>query len=225
MLIVSVVLGLAAAGLMWNQTRGSNVMVFQLTGSAQPGDTLRAVIRPVGIAQSTYASMASVVPTVELQDFVANTPVVRQVQPGEFVTFDMLLQSAGERLAISPGMRAVGVDVGTAGQAVGFLLRPGDLVDVIATVPGRAQLEARHVLQARRVVAVDQQYRLEDSAFLQNRTFSSVTLEVTPTEAQQLEVYRTVVSDGFLLSLRPEGEAELVNTPGTPVPVSAVQFQ
>ncbi len=215
LLIFAVVLGIVAVVLLQidqRRTRGGTVYVFRATRAVEPPGTLQGAVEVVGIPANTYAPMRSQVPTRELEAWVTTTPVVRELNAGETITFDALQKSADEGLRIGAGMRAVGLEVQSA-QAVGYLIRPGDLVDVLATVPEAERIVAKHVLQARRVLAVDQQYRLEDSAFLQNRTYSTVTLEVTPGQAEVLEAYRGIVRTGFSLSLRPRGELDVVQTP------------
>jgi len=215
LLIAAAVLGLLAISLLqleaW-RTRGGTVYVFKATRNVQPPNTLNGAVVVVGIPGNTYEAMQSQVPTRDLQSWVVSTPVVRPVRAGETITFDALQKSASAGLKIQPGMRAVAVEV-AAVQAVGYLIRPGDYVDILGTVPDEKNLVTRHLLQAKHVLAVDQQYRLEDSAFLQSRTYSTVTLEVTPAEAEMLEAYRAVVRNGFSLSLRGRGDLETVQTP------------
>ncbi len=219
LMISAVVLGLIAVTLLqveaW-RTRGGTVYVFKATKNVDPPSTLRGAFDVVGMPANTYEAMRTQVPTVDLQSWVGNTPVVRPVHIGETITFDALQKSAEPGLKIAPGMRAVGIDVQGA-QAVAYLVRPGDYVDVLGSVPDEKMLVTRHLLQAKRVLAVGQQYRLEDSAFLQNRTYSTVTLEVTPAEAERLEAYRTVARTGFSLALRPPGDLQPVQTPGYPI--------
>lgn len=219
LLIIAGVLGVIAVVLLqveaW-RSRGGTVYVFRATRNVEPPATLRGAYEVVGVPANSYDAMRSQVPTTELESWVGSTPVVRPVRVGETITFDALQKSADAGLAIAPGMRAVAIDV-QAAQAVGYLVRPGDLVDVLGTVPTDKLLVTRHLLQAKRVLAVDQQYRLEDSAFLQNRTYSTVTLEVTPAEAEALEAYRAQVRTGFSLALRPRGDVQTVQTPGYPV--------
>jgi len=159
--------------------------------------------------------MRATVPTADLEAWVANAPTLREVRAGQTITFDMLQKSA-DGLRITPGMHAVAIEV-QAAQAVGYLIRPGDYVDVLGTVPHEKDLVTKHLLQVKHVLAVDQQYRLEDSAFLQHPSYSTVTLEVTPEEAEVLEAYRMMVKGGFSLSLRPRGDLEKVETPSYPI--------
>jgi pilus assembly protein CpaB len=219
LLIVAGVLGVAAVGLLqvesW-RTQGGTVYVFRATRNVTPPATLSGAYEPVGIPRNSYDAMASTVPTRDLERWVSATPLVRPVRAGDTITFDVLQKAADSGPQIQPGMRAVGIEVGEA-QAVGFLIRPGDLVDVLGTVPEAQATITRHLLQAKRVLATDQQYRLEDSAFLQNRSYNTITLEVTPAEAEAIEAFRTQVRDGFALSLRPKGDVEVVTTPGYPI--------
>jgi Flp pilus assembly protein CpaB len=214
-LIIAGVLGLLLQLDSW-RTRGGTVVVFRATRNVQPPATLRGAYEAVGLPRSSYDVMASQVPSNELERWVSTTPVVRPVRAGETITFDALQKAADAGPQIGAGMRAVGLDV-QAAQAVGFLIRPGDHVDVIGTLRQAQATVTKHLLQARKVLAIDQQYRLEDSAFLQSRTFNTVTLEVTPAEAEQLEAYRSQVKEGFALALRPKGELQAVTTPGVPV--------
>jgi Flp pilus assembly protein CpaB len=218
-LIIAGVLGLVAVVLLqldsW-RTRGGTVYVFRATRNVQPPATLRGAYEAVGLPRNSYDAMASQVPGKELERWVSSTPVVRPVRAGETITFDALQKGADSGLQIGAGMRAVGMEV-QAAQAVGFLIRPGDHVDVIGTVRQAQATVTRHLLQARKVLAIDQQYRLEDTAFLQSRSFNTVTLEVTPAEAEQLEAYRAQVKEGFSLALRPKGELQAVTTPGVPI--------
>jgi Flp pilus assembly protein CpaB len=219
LLIIAGVLGALAVALLqvesW-RTQGGTVYVFRATRNVQPPATLRGAYVRVGMPKSTYDVMASQVPSSELERWVSNTPVVRPVRAGETISFDLLQRAAEAGLTIAAGMRAVGIEVNGA-QAVGYLVRPGDVVDVLGTVPDGQTTVARHLLQAKKVLAVDQQYRLEDSAFLQSRSFSTVTLEVTPAEAEVIEAYRAIVREGFALALRPKGDQQPVSTPGYPV--------
>jgi Flp pilus assembly protein CpaB len=217
LLLTAVALGVVAAVLLqvesW-RTRGGTVIVFRASRAVQPPATLQGAYDRVGMPRSSYDGMASQVPSVELERWVASTPVVRPVRAGEIITFDALQRSAEQGPTIGAGMRGVAIEVRQA-QAAGFLVRPGDYVDILGTVPDEQQVvAARHLLQAKRVLAVDQQYRLEDSAFLQSRDYSTVTLEVTPAEAEVIEAYRGIVREGFSLALRPKGDRETVTTPG-----------
>ena len=219
LLIIAILFGVIAVVLLQidaRRARGGTVRVFRATRNVEPPGTLRGAVEAVGLPANVHGAMTSQVPTADLERWVTTTPVVRGIRAGETITFDALQKSVDSGLQIAAGMRAVGLEVQQA-QAVGYLVRPGDHVDVLATVPETQMVVSKHLLQARRVLAVDQQYRLEDTAFLQNRTYSTVTLEVTPAEAEILEAHRSLVRSGFSLSLRPRGELATVKTPTYPI--------
>jgi Flp pilus assembly protein CpaB len=221
LLIVAVVFGILSVAILqvdaW-RSRGGAVIVFRATRAVEPGNTLAGAVERATVPANTFVGMSTQVPTAELEQWVTSSPVVRPIRPGETITFDALQKTADSGLKIPPGMRAVGLEV-SAAQSVGYLVRPGDIVDVLATVPDIASqtIRSRHILQAKRVLAVDQQYRLEDSAFLQKSTYSTVTLEVTPSEAEIIEANRSQARSGFTLSLRGRGDMEHVQTPSVPL--------
>jgi len=224
LLIVAVVFGILSVAILQldaRRARGGSVTVFRATRAVEPPNTLAGSVTRAAIPvanETERRAMSSQVPSVELESWVMSSPVVRPIRAGETITFDALQKAADAGLKISPGMRAVGIEV-SAAQAVGYLVRPGDIVDVLATVPDVASqtIRSRHILQAKRVLAVDQQYRLEDSAFLQRSTYSTVTLEVTPAEAEIVEANRGLARSGFTLSLRGKGDLEQVQTPSVPL--------
>lgn len=213
-LILALVFATLATGAFYLRERsagGGSVTAFRTTKAAVPGQALGTGIEAISIPKSSFAAMASQVPTAELRDWVATSPAVRAVPAGTVVTFDMLMKAAdpGLQAKLGKGMRAVAVAVSEA-QAVAFLVRPGDLVDVLATRAQGTALYTEYVLQARKVLAVDQNYEV-DSAASSRPSYSTVTLEVTPTEAQKVEQFRVQLQSGFLLALRGAGDTEPLN--------------
>lgn len=223
LLIASMVLAALAVGLLMTRTRllgEPTVEVFKATEDVPAGRTLAERARRTAIPRSAWESMKSEVPGAELENWVMSTPLVRDVKAGETITFATFQKSADPGLAIARGMRAVGIEVGGA-ESAGFLVRPGDHVDVLATLPEGRQMVTRYLLQAKRVLAVGRQYRLDDSAFPASDTYSTVTLEVSPAEAEKLEYARPLVQGrGFMLALRGKGDLALVQTPGVVAPSS-----
>jgi Flp pilus assembly protein CpaB len=218
LLIIAGLFGVVAVALIqveaW-RSRGGTKYIYRALRNVQPPATLRGAVERVALPASTYAPMTSQVPTTDLDSWVTGTPTIRPVRAGETITFDMLQKSADAGLQITAGMRAIGLEVQGA-QAVGYLIRPGDYVDVLGTVAEVRETVTRHLLQARKVLAVGQQYRLEDSAFLQSRTYPTVTLEVTPQEAAFIESCRSKLQNGFTLTLRGRGDLAQVMTADVP---------
>jgi Flp pilus assembly protein CpaB len=213
-LLVAAVMGIAAAALLQHEVRGGAVAVYRVSKPVAAGGSLQGSVTRASIPKSAYDRLRSTVPTEEFEDWLESSPVVRDVQAGEMVAFDMFLVAAGEGLRIAPGLRAVGIEARRGAQTAGFLARPGDVVDVLATLPEGDRVTARIVLQAKRVLAVDQSFRREDSALTRTHTYSTVTLEVSPAEAELIEGYRTLTRDGFSLALRGANDAAPVSTAG-----------
>jgi len=202
MLILAILMGVAAVIVLQLQAGGS-ATVFSVTANRAPGETLKGAYKKVALPRKTFEPMSGSVLTAELEDMVANMPIVRPVRAGALVTSDLFSTSIGIDVdqRITAGMRAIGLEV-TGPKAVGFLIRPGDLVDVLATLPQGERMVSKYLLQAKKVMAVDQHFREEDSALVGKRGYSTVTLEVTPEEAEKVEASRAFVRDGFTLALR-----------------------
>jgi Flp pilus assembly protein CpaB len=212
--LIAIVMGIVAAALLQHEVRGGAVGVYRVSKNVTAGASLQGALSKVSIPKSTYDRLKATVPTEEFEDWIENSPVVRDVPAGEMVTFDMFVATAGEGLRITPGQRAVGIDARRGAQSAGFLVRPGDIVDVLATLPEGEAVTSRIVLQAKRILAVDQSFRREDSALTRTHTYSTVTLEVSPAEAEMIEGYRSIARDGFSLALRATNDLGAVTTAG-----------
>lgn len=100
-------------------------------------------------------------------------------QPGERVTIVQKLGANNRAMAISVN----------ASTAVGGFVTPGDFVDIVMTQGGGDQQRAGTILQAIRVIGVDQQS--EDSAD-QPAVARTITVEVTPDQGQRLALAQRV---------------------------------
>ncbi len=142
----------------------------------------------------------------DMAELIGQTPRER-IYAGEFIRFERLArQDAGVGLnaIISPGKRAMTIETDTQSSLGGFL-QPGNWVDVIVTIrPDDRTLAAKWVtetiLQDVKVLAVGDSLSprvKETDAKPKKRTRNrpSVTLEVTPEEAQRLAL---AVSKGDL---------------------------
>jgi pilus assembly protein CpaB len=143
----------------------------------------------------------------DVAELIGQTPRER-IYAGEFIRFERLArQDAGVGLnaIISPGKRAMTIETDTQSSLGGFL-QPGNWVDVIVTIrPDDRTLGAKWVtetiLQDVKVLAVGDSLaprsKADDTAKQKKRSRQrpSVTLEVTPEEAQRLAL---AVSKGDL---------------------------
>ena len=108
--------------------------------------------------------------------------------------------------ALSAGMRAITVPVNVSSGVAGFVF-PGDHVDLVLTQQvqgggdGPALKVAETIIRNLRVLATDQRITDKDEdGKTQVRTFSNVTLEVTPRIAEKIAVAQSLGS--LSLSLR-----------------------
>ena len=117
-------------------------------------------------------------------DMVAGEPILmaKLAQPGE---------EGPLGIALTPGMRAMALGVNRTSGLSG-LPKPGDHVDIIYISPvtdvdGRSRNVARTVLTGARVLGVDT--RVTDEAVASDNP-KTVTVEVTPADAQRLALMR-----------------------------------
>jgi pilus assembly protein CpaB len=137
------------------------------------------------------------------------TVVRYQITAGQPVTRGSLVgpQDRGFlAAALGPGMRAITVPVNTSSSVAGFIF-PGDHVDMVLnqTVSGGGEGPALKVsetiIRNLRVLATDQRIsEKDDDGKTQIKTYSNVTLEVTPRIAEKISVAQSIGS--LSLSLR-----------------------
>ena len=108
--------------------------------------------------------------------------------------------------ALGPGMRAITVPVNVSASVAGFVF-PGDHVDMVLTQTvdgggdGPALKVSETIIRNLRVLATDQRItEKDDDGKTQVKTFSNVTLEVTPRIAEKVAVAQSLGS--LSLSLR-----------------------
>ncbi len=143
------------------------------------------------------------------QNQLMGSVVRTAVSAGQPVTQGALIQP-GDRgflaAALAPGMRAVTVPVSVQTSVAGFIF-PGDRVDVMLTQSvagggdGAPLKVSETILSNLRVLATDQRTNaLGEDGKPVVRTYSNVTLEVTPRMAEKIAVAQTLGS--ISLSLR-----------------------
>ena len=123
--------------------------------------------------------------------------VRRGIATGEPITRHRLLEPGAAGFlagALSPGMRATSISVNAETGAAGFIL-PGDRVDVMLTQQisqtrgdlgvNRDKIISEIVISNVRVLAIDQDFNDIDE---QTRVGKTVTLELTPKQAESLAV-------------------------------------
>lgn len=117
----------------------------------------------------------------------------------------LLHAGAGGSLAavITPGMRAVTIPVNEVAGVAGFAF-PGNYVDVLlSTKDDAGQATSKIVLQRVLVLAVDQDRSVKDET--KGRIGKAVTLEVTPQQAEKIDVARAVGTLSLALRSQEDG--------------------
>jgi pilus assembly protein CpaB len=148
---------------------------------------------------------------------LAGTVVRAPVTAGQPLTKGSLVQP-GDRgflaAALGPGMRAVTVSVSAREGVAGFVF-PGDRVDLMLTQTvegegGPSLKTAETIVRNVRVLATDQRTVSEDAEGKREvKTFSNITMEVTPRIAEKIAVAQTVGQLSLSLRSIADNTAEL----------------
>ena len=141
-----------------------------------------------------------------------------EVEAGAPLTNDLIVKPGDRdflRVVLMPGQRAIAIPVKTGGASTG-LLEPGDQVDVILTQKFNEKDErmarrsvAETVVEDLRVLAIDNPATKGNASGLSRDFGRTVTLEVTPEQAQKINV--AVELGKLSLTLRPAGAAPASN--------------
>jgi pilus assembly protein CpaB len=148
---------------------------------------------------------------------LAGTVVRSPVTAGQPLTKGSLVEP-GDRgflaAALGPGMRAVTVSVSAQQGVAGFIF-PGDRVDVVLTQTveggeGPPLRAAETIVRNVRVLATDQRVISEDKEGKREvKTFSTITLEVTPRLAEKVAVAMKIGDLSLSLRSIADNTAEL----------------
>jgi pilus assembly protein CpaB len=148
---------------------------------------------------------------------LAGTVVRAAVTAGQPLTKGSLVEP-GDRgflaAALGPGMRAVTVSVSAQAGVAGFVF-PGDRVDIVLsqTVEGEGGpplKSAETIIRNVRVLATDQRTVSEDAEGKREvKTFSTITLEVTPRLAEKIAVAQNIGQISLALRSLADNTAEL----------------
>jgi pilus assembly protein CpaB len=197
----------------------STVGVLVAASNIEPGrpvtpDMVRWQAWPKSSVDSNFLTQDSNPnPDQIVKGTVARAPIVA----GEPLTNTKIVhsESAGFMSAmVTPGMRAVSIQISTESGAGGFIL-PNDRVDVMLTVQISEQPKAfgtHTFLHDVRVLAVDQTYtENKDQKTVLAKT---ATLELSPQQAEMLDA--AAATGTVSLALRPLGETATADLTATP---------
>jgi len=211
-LTLSVLLGLTAVGLAatWLKGRGSpgTVKVVIAARDLPMGTKLQSSMVQV-ISWPVDAAVQEPLGSIDLvTDRVINVPVWR----GEPILKSKLAavgEKGGLSAVLTAGQRAVTVKVNEIVGVAGFAL-PGNFVDVMVHIPdGDNNPVSKIVLERIQVLAVAQDVSINEN---KPRVVNAVTLEVTPRQAEQIDLARSVGT--LSLVLRSQVDTLTVETTG-----------
>ena len=211
-LMIALILGLAAAGYaakwLQQQNEGSTLQVLVAARDLQMGTRLMPDMMTT-LAWPKAASLKD--PLIRMDQAVGRViriPVLR----GEPFLMNKLApigDKGGLSSVLSEGQRAVTVKVNEIVGVAGFAL-PGNYVDVMVNTPDQMnQPVSKIVLERIQVLAVAQ-----DVASTENkpRVVNAVTLQVTPIQAEQIDLARSIGT--LSLVLRSQSDQSSVSTQG-----------
>lgn len=188
----------------------SEDVAWHAVKSAKSGE----IVRPSAAVLKSRPDLAK-----KMREQVYGAAVRTPLTKGEPIRDDLIVKPGDRdflRVVLTPGMRAISFPVHTGGASTG-LLSPGDHVDVVLTQTFGGQPLARKsvgetILQDLRVLAISP----ETPGF--GRT---VTIEVTPTQAEQLNVATKLGQ--LSLTLRPPTTRQAATAAETEKPDTAVK--
>jgi Flp pilus assembly protein CpaB len=193
-----------------------------------------AAIQTAYLPESAGALVSiAVKDTPENREWLKGRKVGRDVAPGSLLLYEYFNDQPANRFAakIAAGKRAISIDA-NASSAVSFLLEPGSRVDIIGTLQidqegtmprGAAgapstftnrKISTQTILQNVRILAVGNvtsRGAYDDS---RESRYATVTIEVSPSEAEKLVFARANLKDGALtLILRNPADAATAELP------------
>lgn len=211
--IAAIALGLLAAAINWayvSSVRGSGMTVLRVkegkriaSGQKVTADLFEPVTLYGDVAQLRKLAVGS----GEIASFKDN-PVITPLEPGDLLllTAFQLRGDAGLRREIGQGERAITVAVSDESKAVGFFVRPGDVVDVWGIINERGYLLKDHA----KVAAVGDVYQLasESGSSDGQKKYRSVTLVVSAIDVESLVHNIALAGNKVTLALVGAADAE-----------------
>lgn len=212
MLLIALVLGITAAAYAANWIQKSNTLSTTAVLVAKRDLQMGTRLQPDMLETIQWPKSAPIqdpVTTLEQAvDRVIHMPLLR----GEPILLSKLAgvgEKGGLSSVLSEGQRAVTVKVNEIMGVAGFAL-PGNYVDVMVNVPdGPNQSVSKILMERIQVLAVAQ-----DVASSENkpRVVNAVTLQVSPQQAEQIDLARSVGT--LSLVLRSQSDTASVSTAG-----------
>lgn len=210
---------------------GTQVMVIKAKRDIPEMESINETMLEQAPVPQNFLEPGAILEAKSLIGAVAVVPI----RKGEQLTANKISEPnvrTGLAPQISPGKRGIAIPV-TEFSGVGKLVKPGDRVDVIAILDpgaGRTNRIAKTILQDLVVLAVGRQltnnipriiewdgFSKKDrvKSLAQDYSFTSVTLEVDPSQAQALALMQAQTDMPMILSLRNNDDSDRAQVPAT----------
>lgn len=222
---------------------GTEVLVLKAKGNIKENDTINETMVEFAAIPKRFLEPAAVSwdtkeenkETSRLRRDVVGSVAIVPVKKGEQLTYNKITQPGlrtGLAPQIAPGRRAIAIPVNEI-SGISKLVKPGDRVDLIAVIDlggGKDNKIAKTILQdvvvlsvgrsvtnnIARVVEADPYGGKEKIRSLSEDTsFSSITLEVEPQQAQTMALVQSNGDAALTLSLRNNDDTDRTNLGST----------
>jgi Flp pilus assembly protein CpaB len=188
---------------------GNRFTIYTLVRPVEPGDKLRREdIQPVEMYERDrehYERGIGAITREALSPKIGQ-PFTKYAQSGEYLTYNLFTtESQTGSYEIREGMRAHVLPIDR--QTTPPILMPNDTVDIMAYLDPPSGRSRTYLVQERvRVLAVGERTAKRQG---RSRSFSTVTIEVTPEQAKQLStILRYTSDDAFQLNPRNPGDLQ-----------------
>ena len=216
LLIIGTVLGLASvllANYIINDVRSGQVSepflrlnpdITLSKGDKISAAHLRTERLPKSLNDLRHISMPD---TEDTRQWIVGRAVTQDVPAGSFLLYKYFRDEPGKRFAarIKKDQRAVTIPV-TSATAVAYFVEPGSKVDILGTFEFTGQGEqtafTRTILQNIKVLAVEQATSRGNYLGVVEQGFNTVTVEVSPQNAEKLVFALSQSASGLTLVLR-----------------------
>lgn len=226
LIIIAVSLGLITGiGNYWyvqrikSQQALNTITVYKLNRSVEPGQTLRredvSEIKIPAQYEEVYVEGMGAI-TDKALSVQADRKFQRYANTSALLTWELFTrpgQGGAEAVNLADGHRAVPIPVST--ETAPAFLEPGMTVDINATLtpPGR-KTETMLIMERVRVIAVGG--RTQPAPDGRNRSYNTITIEVTPEESRALStIQRYAEDEQFQILYRDSGDTAIEIESGT----------
>ena len=168
--------------------KGKTVKVIVASRALKRGDKISSASVAVRDIPVEFAHSVAVTP--EAFDRIDGQALAYPVQAGEMILWGLM---EGKRVPtfsarVEAGHRAMTVAVDEISSISG-LLEPGDLIDLLVTIESKGRKITRPLLQGVQIMATGQQV-VDSPREGERRQYSTVTIDITPAQAQNVILAR-----------------------------------